>query len=68
MIEGKILILHRGDLRESSKEKSIESIQYDDFSMSRAIMNVDFVLFIDYKEKHMEKILKSRWGKDGVIF
>lgn len=68
MIEGKILILHREDLKELSKEKSIESIEYDDFSMSRAIMNVDFVLFIDYKENHKEKILKSRWGKDNFVF
>lgn len=69
MIEGKILVARREDLRELEKNKPLEDISIVDFSQGnsfRDILNADFVLFID--DDNRERIFKSRWGKDGVIF
>lgn len=69
MIEGKILVARRGDLRQEGKDKCLEDISIVDFSQSdtfKDILHADFVLFIDNDGR--EKIFKSRWGKDGVIF
>jgi hypothetical protein len=69
MIEGKILVARREDLREPEKHKPLEDISIVDFSQSnnfRDILHADFVLFID--DDNRERIFKSRWGKDSVIF
>jgi hypothetical protein len=71
MIEGKILVARREDLREKDREKPLEDISIVDFSnfgdsSMRNIINADFVLFVD--DDNRERIFKSRFGKDNVIF
>jgi hypothetical protein len=71
MIEGKILVARREDLKEKDREKPLEDISIVDFSNSgdssmRNILNTDFVLFVD--DDNRERIFKSRFGKDSIIF
>jgi hypothetical protein len=69
MIQGKILVARREDLRQEDKNKRLEDISIVDFSQYdnfKDIVHADFVLFID--DDNREAIFKSRWGKDGVIF
>jgi hypothetical protein len=76
MIEGKILVARREDLKEKDKEKPLEDISISDFKgggelyfnlgVMKDIMQADFVLFVD--DDGRERIFKSRYGKDYVIF
>ena len=71
MIEGKILVARREDLKEKDREKPLEDISivdvsnFGDSSMIN-ILNADFVLFVD--DDNRERIFKSRFGKDSIIF
>lgn len=71
MIEGKILVARREDLNEETKETPLEDIFISDFKgggefgVMKDIMQADFVLFVD---DGRERIFKSRYGKDYVIF
>ena len=74
MIEGKILIARREDLKEKDKEKPLEDISIVDFAGSGEfdatpwgnILKADYVIFVD--DDGRERIFKSRLGKDNVIF
>jgi hypothetical protein len=73
MIEGKILIARREDLKETVKEEPLEDLFITDFAgrgefneTLRNIMNADFVLFVD--DDGRQRIFKNRYGKDSVIF
>jgi len=68
MIEGKILVAKREDLKEVYRHKCLEDICVTDFSYGnmKDIHRADFILFVDVDNR--EVIFKNRWGKDGVIF
>ena len=74
MIEGKILVARRENLKEKDREKPLEDISIVDFAgrgefgetPMRNIFNADFVLFVD--DDNRERIFKSRFGKDSIIF
>jgi hypothetical protein len=63
----KCSIFFRENLIKSSKNKSIENIIYQDFkSNERRLFLVEYVvLFIDTNGD--TKILKNRYGKEGII-
>jgi hypothetical protein len=74
MIEGKILVAGREDLSDEIRGKKLEDISVVDFagrgkfeeSPMENIHKADFILFVD--DDGRERIFKSRFGKDSIIF
>lgn len=72
MIEGTVLFVKREDLVNHSKDVDIEDLKFTDFksekqnSVLKMFAGADFVLFTD--DDGRERILKSRMGKDNIIF
>jgi len=62
------LVLSREDLFIGRQDKDIEDIEYWDFNVDggRKFMNEEgLIIFID--ETCEVKIIKNRWGKEGII-
>ena len=61
-----IIILHRDDLFEASKDKSIEGIGHLDFDIYHEVVCCNSVImFID--DTGVCKILKNRYGQAGIV-
>jgi hypothetical protein len=63
----KILVLTNEDLNEKHKDKTLEEICITDFNCSiKEFQTEPFVIFID-KVNMGTKLLKNRYGKDGIV-
>ncbi len=63
----KILVLTNEDLNERHKDKTIEEIGITDFNYNiREFHTVPFIIFID-KVNMGVKLLKNRYGNEGVV-
>jgi len=68
MREGKILTLDRRDLNKTASKKTIEEISHLDFMVTsmQIFFEAAFILFTD--DDGRMKVLKNRYGKDGIVF
>lgn len=59
------IILQKMDVVEHSKNKSIEKMEIDDFDIS--LKMVSRCEYLAYEEDGFHKILKNRFGKEGIL-
>jgi len=66
MIKSEVLILSREDLRRDFRKVNIEGIEIYSFNIDKSKFRKEsMIIFID--DNLQTKILKSRWGDQGIV-